>query len=112
MSDSPEGTRSLLSDVETWPCGCAKGMTPHGAGWSDCIVSNEQKATWKLDAWLTAVSMRAANAITDYISLFPDPPSGRGGRAAGADLADGRARTRRPARALLRSFGHRDARVV
>ena len=32
--------------VECWPCGCVKGMTAHGAGWSDCIVSDEQKDEW------------------------------------------------------------------
>lgn len=35
-------------DRERWPCGCAKGYTPHGAGWSDCIATNEDRARWEV----------------------------------------------------------------
>jgi hypothetical protein len=28
---------------ESWPCGCVKGETPHGAGWRDCPGASERE---------------------------------------------------------------------
>ena len=45
VAGTPEVSHAATG-AEFWPCGCAKGMTPHGVGWRDCIFSDDQKEKW------------------------------------------------------------------
>jgi hypothetical protein len=44
------GRESLNAARDRWPCGCAKGFTPHGVGWSDCIFTDEGRARMETPA--------------------------------------------------------------